>query len=148
MFNKRSLSVTFVIFLFLAASTTIANPKNSSESWKSRIVENLTIGIKSENDGLRISSASILGKLIDQKVLKESETGQALIPLYKMLSTGKSEEERIVAALSLFKTGDEIGIHKLRGSALFDESEKVRKVCKNLYYTFHEQNGTMYLYDL
>lgn len=66
----------------------------------------------------------------------------------KMLSESISESEKIAAALSLYKIEDKRGIYYLRGAAIYDESEKVRLVGKNLYYNFHLANGSTYLVDL
>jgi len=68
-----------------------------------------------------------------------------MIPLLKLLNDGKTDEERIAAAVALYQLGNPIGIYRLRGVAVFDDNEKVAMVCKNLYYTYHKLHGTEYL---
>jgi hypothetical protein len=68
-----------------------------------------------------------------------------MVPLLKLLKNGKTNEERIAAAVALFELGNPIGIYRLRGVAVFDDNEKVATVCKNLYYTYHKLRGTEYL---
>lgn len=114
---------------------------------KDAAVDNLTVGIESQNQGLRTSSANVLSGLIDESYLESSEASEAMIPLLKMLDKGETECERIAAAVALFKLGNSIGIYKLRGFAIFDENEKVSSVCKNLYYSYHKLNGTEYFID-
>jgi hypothetical protein len=61
------------------------------------------------------------------------------------LRNGKTERERIVAAVALYRLGNEIGIYQLRGVALFSSDKKLATICKNLYYTYHVLHGTKYL---
>lgn len=114
---------------------------------KDAAVDNLTVGIESQNQGLRTSSANVLSGLIDESYLESSDASEAMIPLLKMLDKGETECERIAAAVALFKLGNSIGIYKLRGVAIFDENQKVSSVCKNLYYSYHKLNGTEYFID-
>ena len=115
---------------------------------KAAIVDNLTTGIQSTNYGLRTSSADVLFDLIDHDYLQSEDASKAMIPLLVMLENGQNDEERISAALALFNLGNSIGIYRLRGVAIFDDNEKVSKICKNLYYCFHKLNGTEYLIDI
>ena len=115
---------------------------------KAEIVDNLNVGIKSDNYGLRTSSADVLFDLIDDDYLQSEDASKAMIPLLVMLENGKTDEERISAALALFNLGNSIGIYRLRGVAIFDDNEKVSKICKNLYYSYHKLNGTEYLIDI
>lgn len=112
---------------------------------KSAVVDNLTEGIKSDNTGLQTSSALVMYDLINESYLKSSDASKAMIPLLKMLDEGKTEEERIAAAVALYQLGNSIGIYRLNGVARFDDNERVASVCRNLYYTYHKLNGTEYL---
>ena len=67
-----------------------------------------------------------------------------MIPLLNMLENGKTEEERIAAAVALYQLGNSIGIYRLRGVAIYDDNERVSSVCKNLYYSYHKLHGTEY----
>lgn len=114
---------------------------------KSAIIENLTTGLKSDNEGLRVSSAVVMTEVIDNALAKPDDFSATLIPLLRMLDYGVTEEERIAAAVALYTIDSGIGIYRLRGSAKFDSSEKVRAVSKNLYYSYHTINSSTYFLD-
>jgi hypothetical protein len=61
-----------------------------------------------------------------------------------MLRSGSTDEEKIIAALSLYKIGNLQGIYLLRGIAKFDDSQRVRNISKNLYCNFHKVNHSFY----
>jgi hypothetical protein len=134
--------VAFVLVPFVSAQT-----EQFSAEKKSSIVDNLNIGIESDNYGLRVGSADVLFDLINQSYLKSEDASKAMIPLLIMLEKGKTDEERISAAVALFKLGNGIGIYRLRGVAIFDDNARVSSICKNLYYSYHKLNGTEYLID-
>jgi uncharacterized membrane protein len=97
---------------------------------KDMVEENLLIGAKSENEGLRISSAYYLG---------ETKSKAAVIPLMGILKNKKSTEQaKIMAALSLFKIGDERGIFAIKQAIEFEENKTVQKMCK-IFYDMHLQ---------
>ena len=114
---------------------------------KSAIVENLVAGISSDNEGLRISSAAVITEVIDNSIAEPEDFSVSLIPLLKMLDDGTTEMERISAAVALYSLDNGIGIYRLRGSARFDKSERVRVISKNLYYAFHILNRSQYFLD-
>lgn len=137
-----------LLMLMLPVSVVFSQSENLSSTQKSEIVDNLNVGINSDNNGLRTSSADVLSDLVNDKYLDKSDASKSMIPLLMMLENGKSDEERISAALALYNLGNPIGIYRLRGIAVYDNNEKVSTVCKNLYYTYHKLNGTEYLVDL
>jgi len=114
---------------------------------KSAIVENLIIGINSENEGLKTSAAMVMTEVIDNAIASPEDFSSSLIPLLNMLDNGSTEMERISAAVALYSLNNGIGVYRLRGSARFDASEKVRIVSKNLYYAFHTLNNSQYFLD-
>lgn len=142
----KNLIVVFLTLVLIPLATITAGDLNKEK--KSAAVDNLTVGITSDNNGLRTSAANVLSNLITDAYLEDSDARKAMIPLLEMLDKGKTDCERIAAAVALYKLGNSIGIYRLRGVALFDDNEKVSKVCKNLYYTFHKLNGTEYLIDI
>ncbi len=85
---------------------------------------NRLIGLASDNDGLRISCAFNLGEMKSKK---------AVFKLMQMVREGKSEEERIIAALSLIKIGDPQGVYFVKQSAKFNNCERTRKMCEKFY---------------
>ena len=112
---------------------------------KSAIVDNLTVGIESQNTGLHTSSALVMYDLISESYLESSDASKAMISLLKLLNESKTDEERIAAAVALYQLGNPIGIYRLRGVAVFDDNERVATICKNLYVTYHKLHGTEYL---
>ncbi len=97
---------------------------------KKNVDKNYLVGIKSDNEGLRVSSAYYLG---------ERKSSSAVIPLMKMLHSDKSPEARIMAALSLFKIGDARGIYAIKQEIKYDKSDRVSNMCK-IFYQMYEEN--------
>lgn len=122
-----------IFFLLLFCLTSIY-PQDSIKVIKKfsdeSIDQNYLKGLKAENEGLRISSSYYLG---------ERKSGEAVIPLMNILHTDKSPEARIMAALSLFKIGDERGIYAVKQAAQFDDNEWVKKMC-NIFYKMYLTN--------
>jgi hypothetical protein len=134
-----------VFLAFIVVQTLSAQSSAFSAEKKSAVVDNLTLAIKSDNTGLQTSGALVLSDLISDSYLERSDASLAMIPLLKMLKEGKTDEERIIAAVALYQLGNNIGIYSLRGVAVFDDNEKVASICKNLYYSYHKLHGTEYL---
>ncbi|MCW8850716.1 MAG: HEAT repeat domain-containing protein, partial [Melioribacteraceae bacterium] len=80
-----------ILLVLLFSLTSLAAESNNNEKYR-QIEDNLLVGINTENRGLQISCAYFLG---------EMQSERAIIPLLKMLKSGETEEERIIAALSL-----------------------------------------------
>lgn len=124
----RSLKILTFAILTILIFVPFANAKNNEpvaiSSDRDMIIENLLIGLQSNNLGLRTSSAYILGEL---------NTTKAVIPLLRILHQSDVESERIMAAISLYKIGTGISIFALKQSGRLDNSERVRKVCTYLY---------------
>ena len=135
-----TLSFTFLVVQSLSAQA----PEFPAEK-KSAIVDNITVGIESQNTGLHTSSALVMYDLISESYLESSDASKAMIPLLKLLKEGETDEERIAAAVALYQLGNPIGIYRLRGVAVFDDNERVATICKNLYVTYHKLHGTEYL---
>jgi len=134
-----------VILTLLVVQSLSAQVTELPADKKSAIVDNLTVGIESENTGLHTSSALVMYDLIGESYLEISDASKAMIPLLKLLNQGKTDEERIAAAVALYQLGNPIGIYRLRGVAVFDDNERVATICKNLYVTYHMLHGTEYL---
>ena len=139
---KTFITVFFALLVVQALSAQVTKfPENN----KSVIVDNLIVGIKSENTGLHTSAALVMYTLISESYLESDDASEAMIPLLKLLKNGNTDEERIAAAIALFQLGNPIGIYQLRGVAVFDDNERVATICKNLYYSYHKLHGTEYL---
>ncbi len=113
-----------LIILFSCSALAESNSKIKNEV-PDAAIQNLLVGLKSDNYGLRTSAAYILGDIANSK---------AVFPLMTMLRTAESEDARIVAALSLYKIGNATGIFAVKQAGRFDSSERVRKLCQSFYY--------------
>lgn len=134
-----------VIFALLVVQTLSAQQSEFSAEKKSAVVDNLTTAVKSDNIGLQTSGALVLSNLISDSYIESDDASVTMIPLLKMLKEGKTDEERIAAAVALYQLGNSIGIYSLRGVAVYDSNKKVAEVCKNLYYSYHKLHNTEYL---
>ncbi|MCB9208623.1 MAG: hypothetical protein H6609_04530 [Ignavibacteriales bacterium] len=118
----RKLSGLLVLVMLLVVTNlTLAGPKNAVNN---NVEETLLVGLNSENLGLKTSSAYFLG---------EYGTSKSVIPLMKVLKSGKTEEERISAAVALSKINSDVARFAIKQRAKFDESERVRKQCALCY---------------
>ncbi|HEY6627178.1 MAG TPA: hypothetical protein VIZ21_09495 [Ignavibacteriaceae bacterium] len=138
-------TIMTLLFALLVVQSLSAQVSEFPAEKKSAIVDNLTVGIESDNTGLHTSASLVMYDLINQSYLESSDASKAMIPLLKLLNEGKTDEERIAAAVALYQLGNPVGIYRLRGVAVFDDNERVATICKNLYYSYHKLNGTEYL---
>ena len=118
---------TLLLLLFFALATFIiaAEPVKEQRTINQDLaIQNLLIGLDSDNAGLKSSSAYYLGEL---------SSTEAVIPLMKMLRNSEREELRISAALALLKIGDERGIYAIKRAIVFDESKRVSDMCEKFY---------------
>jgi HEAT repeat protein len=122
---KSKLLLILFIFLLVASFGIAAGPNKAIDNKQmEKAVTNLLIGLKSDNAGLRSSSAYFLG---------EYNSREAVIPLMKILKSNAEEELRIQAALALIKIGDARGIYAVKRAGKFDESKRVREICSKFY---------------
>lgn len=141
MLKKLLLIISVIITVFTFSTFGNQTPTSKSLIISESTIKTLLLGITSENYGLRTSSAYMLGEL----KLKE-----AVIPLMRMLHNEKSEQARIMAAVSLFKIGDARGIFAVKQAIRFDKSERVSKMCEKIYscYCFEKQSEELLLAGL
>ncbi len=96
------------------------------------IDKSLLMGVKTDNLGLKVSATYYLG---------ERQSSRAVIPLMDVLHTDESVEARIIAALSLYKIGEEKGIYAIKRAIEFDENEQVRRMCEIFYMMYLKEQG-------
>ena len=120
--NKVKVVFTLILLVFLTSS--LFAYSNFSEEKYRQIEDNLLVGINTDNRGLQISCAYFLG---------EMKSDRAVIPLLKMLKSGDTEEERIMAALSLSKINCDQGRFAVKQRIRFDDSERVQRLCEIFY---------------
>lgn len=121
MFKIKGL-IAFLLLLTFTAST-FASSSFTEKKYK-QIEDNLLVGINTDNQGLQVSCAYFLG---------EMKSERAVIPLLKMLKSGQTEEERIIAALSLSKIRSERGLFAVKQRIKFDDSKRVQRLCELFY---------------
>lgn len=126
--TKYTSAILMMILTALPLSAKNLSSSNSSSSsskiTNSLIVANLLTGMKSSNEGLKLSSLYLMGNY---------DTEKSVIELLRTLKDDPKDEARITAALSLYKLGDARGIYAVKRAAEFDESPRVRKMCENYY---------------
>jgi hypothetical protein len=119
------ISVVLAAFILFGASMySQPVPKRSIQINENQIFENLLVGAQSCNKGLCGSCVYLMGEMRSQK---------SVIPLLSLLHNAECEEIRILAALSLCKIGDARGIYGVKRAAIFDESERVKRLCSQFY---------------
>ena len=121
MYRIKVLLALLLMFVFTISA--FASPKISEEKYK-QIEDNLLEGFKTDNQGLQVSCAYFLG---------EMKSERAINPLLKMLKSGKTEAERIIAALSLSKIKSEQSLFAVKQRIKFDDSERVQRICEIFY---------------
>jgi HEAT repeat protein len=120
----KLLITTLLITTFLLSSLNAAPNPKISKSNKQNTISSLMIGLKSDNLGLKSSSAYMIGEL---------KMSEAIIPLMNILRENENEELRIAAALALYKIGTPMAIHAVKQSIRFDESTRVSTLCSAFY---------------
>jgi hypothetical protein len=120
--------IVVMIGLFSIFNGFAIEPLKGNKNYNYDLVEkNLLIGLMSENEGLKTSSAYLLGEIKSTK---------AVIPLLSMLHQAKDKNIRILAALSLLNIGDERGLYAIKRAIIFDEDQSVRKMCTKFYNSY------------
>jgi len=131
-FISKLLIAAAVIFFFSDLVYSQDSIHVVSRITKEDIDINYIAGVKTTNLGLKVSAAYYLGERKSQK---------AVIPLMNMLHTDSTAEARIMAALSLYKIGDERGIFAIQRAVEFDENEQVRRMCKILFQMYETEKA-------
>ena len=124
---KKSVALTAftIIFVLLISSLTLASGKDKSKNLTyDKIETNLLAGLKSDNFGLRVSSAFMLGEI---------KSEDAIMPLTRMLRDAGDQRSTTVSAIALIKIGSKRSTYVVKQGIQFNDSEKVRKMCDHLY---------------
>lgn len=120
----QTLKITILLALFLIGLAGATSKPKSIINVNNNTVETLIIGLESDNDGLRSSSAYMIGEL---------QLNKGIIPLMRVLHNEENEDLRIAAALALYKIGSPVAIYAVKQASKFDESERVSKHCASFY---------------
>jgi HEAT repeat protein len=123
--------IKYVLVLMIIFSVSIfAGNKNLEEKYKT-IEDNLLVGLQTDNLGLKVSAAYFLG---------EMKSERAVIPLMKILKGNTTDEEKLIAALSLCKIKSERGMFAVKQRIKFDDSERVKRLCDIFYKNYLFEN--------
>jgi HEAT repeat protein len=123
--------IKYVLVLMIIFSVSIfAGNKNLEEKYKT-IEDNLLVGLQTDNLGLKVSAAYFLG---------EMKSERAVIPLMKILKGNTTDEEKLIAALSLCKIKSEKGMFAVKQRIKFDDSERVKRLCDIFYKNYLFEN--------
>lgn len=127
--KTRLLFLTLICSLFLAATEIFAQVAKPLEiDLKHQIVYKCPLkGLESSDADIRLDCAFVLG---------EMKCTQAAIPLMRMLREDPDEAVRIVAAESLIKIDNPIGVYLVNRTAKFNDFERVRKLCEKFYNSY------------
>lgn len=128
--------VLIAVILFSANMYSQPVPKRLIQMNETQITENLLTGMNSCNKGLCASCVYMIGDLCCKK---------GVIKLLSLLHNAECEEIRILAALSLCKIGDGRGIFAVKRAAIYDESERVKRLCGVFYKAF--ESGKIYVQE-
>ena len=121
-----------VVFAFLLSTVSFSQsaPLINNHNTYENIEENYLIGLNSDNMGLKISCAYFLGEMKSRK---------AVIPLMQILNSEQHEGARIIAAWSLVKIGDPIGIYLVQKLSESCDCSSVRCMCDHFYIHYLQQ---------
>lgn len=117
---KRLTLSTFVFVLLLGATGLLAQSKFNSEKIKPIYIENLAMGIQSENHGLSRSSIYLAGKY---KIIELENV------LIKRVTNEYDESMRLLIALTLNEIGSPKGMAVIQKLANEDPDKRVKKMC-------------------
>ncbi len=140
---KKYILSFFAITLVLTSTNVFAgvNKKGVEKTINAEaIVQNLKVGLSSDNYGLKVSSAYVLEQLICCNVITADDASDAIIPLLKILKDENSDEARIVAALALYHLNSDRGAMIYGFAAKNDDSERFSKFSDLLYHEYIQNN--------
>jgi len=124
-----------ILFFFLVTDSFGQNQKVSDLAKNKFALENLEMGIKSENGGVRESAIYFAGQY------RFIDTEDALI---EQLKVEKESDIRVLIGLALFRMSSEKGMNELQKLALKDENPRVRRMSSAIYseYLVNNSNRT------
>ena len=133
--SSEKLYFALVALLFLVTDSFGQNQKISNLSKHKYALQNLEMGIQSENDGVRESSIYLAGQY------RFIDTEDALI---KQLRVEKKSDIKVLIGLALFRMSSEKGMNELLGLATQDENSRVRRMSSAIYseYLVNNSNRT------
>jgi hypothetical protein len=133
--EKLYFALVAILFVLLVTNTFGQNQKISEISKHKYALQNLVMGIQSENAGVRESSIYFAGqyRFIDAE--------DALI---NQLKVEKDSDIKVLIGLALFRMSSEKGMNELQRVASSDENPRVRRMSYAIYneYLVNNSNRT------
>ena len=133
---KRNMNLTKVVLIGgMLMVTSLAYAKNDPSEIigkNKNAIENLKVGIKSDNSGLKRSSIYYAG------YYGFTETVPTLTEQMKKETDPRT---RILIALVLYKIGDEKSIDLIKEMAAKDSNPEVRRMCTCIYDAYVNENS-------
>lgn len=133
--EKLYFALVVILFFFLVTDSFGQNQKISEVSKHKYALQNLVIGIHSENEGVRESSIYLAGQY------RFIDTEDALI---KQLKVEKDSDIKVLIGLALFRMNSEKGMSELQRLASADENPRVSRMSYAIYneYLVNNSNRT------
>lgn len=123
---KKQFVVSALLILSLTVAAFASTPvSTSSINWQ-KAEKNYIASLYSENVGVRNSAAGFIG---------EYRLKGAVQDLITILQTDKVERNRMEAAKSLMRIGDDDAVNAVKEAVIYDGSPRVAQYCKQLLET-------------
>jgi HEAT repeat protein len=126
----KNLVVTTVLAVVLLAASVPAQKR--TVDLKKTEIENLLIGIRSDNPGLKKSSVYMAGKY---------ELDECTGSLIEQLKTEKDASVKVLIALALYRIGSEEGMEAIEELAHNDNNKEVRRMSSAIVNQWQEDNN-------
>jgi hypothetical protein len=130
--EKLYFALVAILFVLLVTDTFAQNQKISQVSNHKYALQNLEMGIQSENEGVRESAIYLAGQY------RFIDTEDALI---KQLKVEKDSDIKVLIGLALFRMNSEKGMNELQRLALSDENPRVRRMSSAIYSEYLVNNS-------
>jgi hypothetical protein len=121
-----------ILFVLLVTDSFGQTQKISEVSKHKYALQNLEMGIQSENKGVRESSIYFAGKY------RFIDTEDALI---KQLKVEKDSDIKVLIGLALYRMNSEKGMNELQRLASMDENPRVKRMSYAIYNEYQVNNS-------
>jgi len=122
--EKLYFALVAILFVLLVTVTFGQNQKISDLSKHKYALQNLEMGIQSENEGVRESAIYFAGQY------RFIDTENALI---EQLKVEKKSDIKVLIGLALYRMNSEKGMNELQRLASKDENPRVRRMSQAIY---------------
>jgi hypothetical protein len=130
--EKSYFILAAILFFFLVTDSFGQNQKVSNLAKNKFALQNLEMGIQSDNEGVRESAIYFAGQY------RFIDTEDALI---EQLKVEKESDIRVLIGLALFRMNSEKGMNELQKLASKDENPRVRRMSYAIYNEYLVNNS-------